>query len=111
AGRIGVYQESAYAASKFALSGWSEAAAIELSPTPVRVRLITPGAIDTEIWDLPGNNDPIYDGDKVPARDVAEAILAAIDGDGFETYVPDMKPVADMKQERSEERRVGKEGR
>jgi short-subunit dehydrogenase len=97
AGRIGVYQESAYSASKFALSGWSEAAAIELADTPVNVRLITPGAIDTEIWDLPGNNDPIYDGDKVPASDVARAILDAIDGNAFETWVPDMKAVADMK--------------
>ncbi len=97
AGRIGVYQESAYSASKFALSGWSEAAAIELATMPVKIRLITPGAIDTEIWDLPGNNDPVYDGDKVPATDVADAIIAAIDGDAFETWVPDMKAVADMK--------------
>jgi short-subunit dehydrogenase len=99
AGRIGVYQESAYVASKFALTGWTEAAAIELMDTPVNVRLITPGAIDTEIWDLPDNNDPIYDGEKVPARDVAEAIIAAVDGDAFETWVPDMKAVADMKQD------------
>jgi short-subunit dehydrogenase len=97
AGRIGVYQESAYVASKFALTGWSEAAAIELMDTPVNIRLITPGAIDTEIWDLPGNNDPIFEGDKVPAAEVAAAILAAIDGDAFETWVPDMKAVADMK--------------
>jgi short-subunit dehydrogenase len=97
AGRIGVYQESAYAASKFALSGWTEAAAIEMAPTPVNIRLITPGAIDTEIWDLPDNNPPIYDGDKVPATDVAAAIVASIDGDAFETWVPDMKAVADMK--------------
>jgi short-subunit dehydrogenase len=97
AGRIGVYQESAYSASKFALSGWSEAAAIELADTPVNIRLITPGAIDTEIWDLPDNNDPIYDGNKVPASEVAQAILDAIDGTAFETWVPDMKPVADMK--------------
>ena len=98
AGRLGNFQESAYAASKFALTGWSEAAAVELDGTNVRIRLITPGAIDTEIWDLPDNNDPVYDGDKVPASDVAAAIVAAIDGNSFETYVPDMKGVVDMKQ-------------
>ncbi|MBA3653936.1 MAG: SDR family NAD(P)-dependent oxidoreductase [Actinobacteria bacterium] len=99
AGRLGVYQESAYSASKFALSGWSEAAAIELVDTPVNIRLITPGAIDTEIWDRPGNNEPVYVGDKVPAADVARAILEAVDGASFETWVPDMKSVADMKHE------------
>jgi short-subunit dehydrogenase len=98
AGRLGNYQESAYAASKFALTGWSEAAAVELDGSPIRIRLITPGAIDTEIWDLPDNNEPVYDGDKVPPRDVAQAIVDAIDGVTFETYVPDMKAVVDMKQ-------------
>jgi short-subunit dehydrogenase len=98
AGRLGNFQESVYAASKFALSGWSEAAAVDLDGTPIRIRLITPGAIDTEIWDLPDNNDPVYDGDKEPPDAVARAILDAIDGDSFETYVPDMKAVVDMKQ-------------
>ena len=98
AGRLGNYQESAYAASKFALTGWTEAAAVELYGSPIRMRLITPGAIDTEIWDLPDNNDPVYEGDKVPPTDVARAIVDAIDGNTFETYVPDMKAVVDMKQ-------------
>jgi short-subunit dehydrogenase len=98
AGRLGNYQESAYAASKFALTGWSEAAAVDLQGSPLRIRLITPGAIDTEIWDLPENNDPIYDGEKAPPVEVAQAILDAIDGLSFETYVPDMKAVVDMKQ-------------
>lgn len=98
AGRLGNYQESAYAASKFALTGWTEAAAVELHGSPIRMRLITPGAIDTEIWEAPDNNDPVYDGDKVPPSDVAQAIVDAIDGESFETYVPDMKAVVDMKQ-------------
>jgi short-subunit dehydrogenase len=98
AGRLGNYQESAYAASKFALTGWTEAAAVDLDGTPIRMRLITPGAIDTEIWDLPDNNDPVYDGDKAPPTDVAQAIVDAINGASFETYVPDMKAVVDMKQ-------------
>ncbi|HZN14821.1 MAG TPA: SDR family NAD(P)-dependent oxidoreductase [Acidimicrobiales bacterium] len=98
AGRLGNYQESAYAASKFALTGWSEAAAVDLDGTPIRIRLITPGAIDTEIWDVPGNNEPVYEGDKAPPSEVAQAIIDAIDGNSFETYVPDMKAVVDMKQ-------------
>ncbi|MGZ4759050.1 MAG: SDR family NAD(P)-dependent oxidoreductase, partial [Acidimicrobiales bacterium] len=55
-GRLGIGHEAAYVASKFALSGWSEAMAMDLWTTGVEVRLITPGAIDTEIWDQPDND-------------------------------------------------------
>ncbi len=58
-GRFGIVHESAYCASKFALSGWSEVAAMDLADSPVEVKLIQPGAIATEIWipqpgELPG---------------------------------------------------------
>src|SRR4051812_14048666 len=53
-GRAGILHEAAYCASKFALCGWSESMAMDLWRTNVKVRLIIPGAIDTEIWDLPG---------------------------------------------------------
>jgi short-subunit dehydrogenase len=98
AGRIGNANEAAYSASKFALCGWAEATAVDLWDTPVKIRLVNPGPIDTEIWDLPGNDDPLYRGPKVPAEDVAAGILAAIDGDRFEVYLPDMKAVVDHKQ-------------
>ena len=57
-GRAGICHEAAYCASKFALCGWSESMAMDLWRTGVDVRLIIPGAIDTEIWDLPGNDAP-----------------------------------------------------
>jgi len=97
AGRLGVAREAAYCASKFALCGWSEAMAIDLSGTGVDVRLVLPGPIDTEIWDLPDNDDPIYDGPKEPPGDVAERIVAAIEGDTFEHYVPDLRGVVEWK--------------
>jgi short-subunit dehydrogenase len=97
AGRLGNANEAAYSASKFALCGWSEAIAVDLWDTPVDVRLVNPGPIDTEIWDLPGNDDPLYDGPKIPAREMAEGIVAAIEGDHFESYVPDMKPIVAAK--------------
>ena len=34
-----------------------------------RVKLVLPGAIDTEIWDQPGNDAPLYDGPKDPPVD------------------------------------------
>jgi short-subunit dehydrogenase len=98
AGRLGNPRESAYSASKFALCGWSEALAADLWDTPIEIRLINPGAIDTEIWDLPGEDEPIYHGEKVPAEEVADGIVAAIEGERFEHYLPDMKGVVDMKQ-------------
>ena len=55
-GRLGIATEAAYSGSKFALAGWSEALAMDLDGTGVRVKLILPGAIDTEIWDQPGND-------------------------------------------------------
>lgn len=96
-GRLGIPREAAYCASKFALCGWSEALALDLWGTGVRVRLIVPGPVDTEIWDHPDAEPSAYDGPKVPARDVAEGIADAIDSDRFEHYLPDMKAIAVFK--------------
>lgn len=97
AGRLGNANEAAYSASKFALCGWSEAIAVDLWGTGVTVRLVNPGPIDTEIWDLPGNDDPLFDVPKVSADDMAAAIVTAMEGDAFETYFPDMKGIIEMK--------------
>jgi len=96
-GRVGILGESAYCASKFALAGWSEALQLDLWDTGVDVRLILPGAIATEIWDQPGNDPPLYDGPLEPAGDVADGIVAAIEGDQFEHYLPDMRSIVEMK--------------
>jgi short-subunit dehydrogenase len=96
-GRLGIIHEAAYCASKFALCGWSESMAVDLYDTGVSVRLIQPGPVDTEIWDQPDNEDPLYDGPKAPAEEVADGIIAALDSDSFEHYVPDMKAVVDAK--------------
>lgn len=93
-GRLGIPRESAYCASKFALCGWTEAVKLDLWDTPIEVKLVIPGAVDTEIWDKPDEEGAAYDGPKVPAEEVAAAMVAALDDDGFEYYLPDMKPVA-----------------
>jgi short-subunit dehydrogenase len=97
AGRLGVLHEAAYCASKFALSGWTEVMAIDLARTGLRVKLVHPGPIDTEIWSLPDNEDPIYDGPKVSPGECAAGILAAMDSESFEHYVPDMKAIVEGK--------------
>jgi NAD(P)-dependent dehydrogenase (short-subunit alcohol dehydrogenase family) len=97
AGRVGSPREAAYAASKFALHGWSEVMAVDLWSTGVEVRLIVPGAIATEIWDQPGNDRSPYDGPFEPAETVATAVCEALVSDGFERYVPDLKAIAEFK--------------
>jgi short-subunit dehydrogenase len=87
-GRLGIVHEAAYCAAKFALCGWSEVMAIDLDGKGVRAKLVLPGPIDTEIWDQPGNEDPLYDGPLVPAAECAADIVRAIEGDGFEYYAP-----------------------
>jgi short-subunit dehydrogenase len=96
-GRLGIIHEAAYSASKFALCGWSESMAVDLQGTGVSVKLIEPGPVDTEIWDQPDNEVPLYDGPKVSPERVAEGIIAALGSDRFEHYVPDMKAVVDIK--------------
>lgn len=96
-GRLGIIHEAAYCASKFALCGWSESMAADLAGTGVSVKLIQPGPVDTEIWDQPDNDDPLYAGPKVPAEEVADGIIAALGSDRFEHYLPDMKAVIDAK--------------
>jgi short-subunit dehydrogenase len=96
-GRLPIIHETAYCASKFALCGWSEAMAVDLHPTGVTVKLIEPGPVDTEIWDQPGSEEPIYQGPKVPAAEVADGIIEALGSEQFEHYVPDMRAVVDAK--------------
>ncbi|ORV81746.1 short-chain dehydrogenase [Mycobacterium interjectum] len=96
-GRLGIIHETAYCASKFALCGWSEAMAVDLHGSGVAVKLIEPGPVDTEIWDHPGSEEPLYQGPKVPADQVAEGIIEALGTGTFEHYVPDMKAVVDAK--------------
>jgi short-subunit dehydrogenase len=96
-GRVGIAHEAAYNASKFALTGWSEGLAIDLAGSGVAVRLIQPGPIATDIWDRPGEEPAIYDGPLEPPELVADGIVAAIAGDRFEHYLPDLSDVVAFK--------------
>jgi NAD(P)-dependent dehydrogenase (short-subunit alcohol dehydrogenase family) len=49
-GRVSSPFMGAYASSKFALEGLADALRIELRPWGIRVALIEPGSIDTDLW-------------------------------------------------------------
>lgn len=96
-GRLGIPHEAAYCAAKAALCGFSEALALDLWDAGVTVRLVVPGPVDTEIWDRPGNEPAHYDGPKEAPVTVAEGIVALIEGDHFEAYLPDLRAVVEYK--------------
>jgi NAD(P)-dependent dehydrogenase (short-subunit alcohol dehydrogenase family) len=98
-GRFGIVHESAYCASKFAMTGWSEVAAMDLADTPIEVKLIQPGAIATEIWNpQPGELPGLPGADFATAEDCAAGIVQALETDGFEFFVPaDLKSIVDYK--------------
>jgi short-subunit dehydrogenase len=87
-GRLGISRETAYTGAKFALTGWSEALALDLWGTGVKVKLVTPGAIDTEIWTHPDVEPTSYDGLKSPPEEVAAEMLPFLDDDRFELFTP-----------------------
>jgi NADP-dependent 3-hydroxy acid dehydrogenase YdfG len=51
ADRVGFPENAAYAASKFGLRGLHEVLRAELVGTGVRATLVSPGAVDTALWD------------------------------------------------------------
>jgi NAD(P)-dependent dehydrogenase (short-subunit alcohol dehydrogenase family) len=99
-GRFGIAHESMYCASKFALSGWSEVAAIDLYDTPLEVKLIQPGAVATEIWEQqPGELPGLPGAQFATAEECASGICDALETPGVEFFVPaDLGGVVTWKQ-------------
>jgi short-subunit dehydrogenase len=91
-GRIPIANEAAYCAAKYALCGFAEAMFIDLAGRGVEVKLVLPGPIATEIWDQPDNEPALFDITKVPSEECAGLMADAIEGRGFEYYVPPVFP-------------------
>ena len=72
---------AAYAASKFGARGLHEVLAMELTGTGVRATLVSPGAVDTSLWDAVDpaarSEFPARDA-MLRAEDVADSILYAV---------------------------------
>lgn len=87
AGYIPNPHESAYGASKAALSLWSHGLSVDLSGSGVHVGVLSPGPIDTEIWEKDAE-DAVYDGKLYPPSIVADAIAKMIDHEAVHVTVP-----------------------
>lgn len=72
-GRVGFPGYGPYAASKFAVEGYSESLRHEMSPYSVRVVLVEPGAFRTEIWHK--GLARIVSHENSPYRERLEAVL------------------------------------
>ena len=72
---------SAYAASKFGLRGMHEVLSAEVARSGVRITLVSPGPVDTDLWDdIDLDSQPGFTKrrDMLRAEDVAEAVLFAV---------------------------------
>ena len=90
AGKLGVPEESAYAASKFAMVGLAEALSIEVEDAGVHVLTVCPGAINTPFFDaealqrMPAVSRRMM----IEPERVIDAIIAALARGKHEITVP-----------------------
>lgn len=90
AARLGPPGEAAYTASKAALTGWSESMQVDLAVagTDVRVHVVNPGVIDTDLFQLPDNDESLADIEALPVDAMIEPVLRQLEDETFEIYVP-----------------------
>ncbi len=81
--------EAAYDASKAALTAFSEAMAVDLWETGIKVMVVYPGVIDTELFTLPDNDVPDLPVLAEPVSVAVDAILAGLESGGAQVYVPE----------------------
>jgi short-subunit dehydrogenase len=81
--------ESAYDASKAALTAFSEAMAVDLWETGISVMVVYPGVIDTDLFSLPDNDVPDLPVAAEPVSVAVDAILGGLDSGAAQVYVPE----------------------
>src|SRR5262249_46115716 len=87
AGKLPPPRESAYAASKFALTGFTEGLWLDLAGSNIHAAVIPVVPIGTEIWHK--TDEPTaYRGRKLPPSAVSAAIFRAIEQRRHEVWVP-----------------------
>jgi NAD(P)-dependent dehydrogenase (short-subunit alcohol dehydrogenase family) len=80
--------ESAYDASKAALTAFSESMAVDLWDTGVKVLVVYPGLVDTELFQIPDNDPVPTDLVPVPVGELVDGVLDALERGTAQVYVP-----------------------
>ena len=88
AGRMGAPLESAYCATKFAVTGLTEAFRPEANVNGVGVSLVQPGPVATDFFDARGEPYARKFPRPVSVERVVKAVMRAVDRGRFEQYVP-----------------------
>lgn len=88
AGRLGVRHEAVYAAAKAGLDVFVESLRAELADTPVRLTIVLPAVVETAFFDRRGRPYDRRRPRAIPASRAAAAILAAVEHDRPELYLP-----------------------
>ncbi len=81
--------ESAYDASKAALTAFSESMAVDLWQTGIKVLVVYPGLVDTELFSLPDNDPLIAEVESVPVSELVTGVFDALDAGAIQVYVPE----------------------
>ena len=89
AAKLSAPGESAYDASKAALTAFSEAMAVDLWEDGIKVMVVYPGVIDTELFTLPDNDVPDLPVAAEPVSVAVDAILAGLEAGAAQVYVPE----------------------
>jgi NAD(P)-dependent dehydrogenase (short-subunit alcohol dehydrogenase family) len=89
AARLSPPGEAAYAASKAAVSAWAECMQVDLRDTDVKVHVVYPGVIDTDLFHLPDNDPGPTAVEALPVDAIVEPVLQMVEEERFEVAVPD----------------------
>ncbi len=80
--------EAAYSASKAALAVFSESMAVDLWSSGIKVSVVYPGVVDTELFTLPDNDPFTADVPSITVAEAATTILEGVAGGSLAIYVP-----------------------
>ncbi|MGD0379295.1 MAG: SDR family NAD(P)-dependent oxidoreductase [Acidimicrobiales bacterium] len=80
--------EAAYAATKAAVTVFSESMAVDLWDTGVKVTVVYPGVVDTELFTLPDNDPFVAQVESITVDEAVATIMQGLADEAAQVYVP-----------------------
>ncbi|HEY7105631.1 MAG TPA: SDR family NAD(P)-dependent oxidoreductase [Acidimicrobiia bacterium] len=80
--------ETAYAASKAALAVFSEVMNVDLWDSGVKILVVYPGIVDTELFSIPDNDPLTAPVEPITVAECVASVLDALQQDAVEVYTP-----------------------